>query len=114
MARAARSPWKLDENRFPHGIVAGDDSASDAFLMTMFSVSRYGERDWLHGHATPLALGGAITVGAIALVAHLLWPTWTLEGSSMPERLPVSVGGTLFNVPAAAIRMKIQRHSGAQ
>jgi hypothetical protein len=28
--------------------------------------------------------------------------------------LPVSIGGTLFNVPTEAIRMKIQRHSGAQ
>jgi hypothetical protein len=82
--------------------------------MTMFSVSRYGSRDWLHGHVTPLALGGAITLGAVALVAYLLWPTWALEGSSTPERLPVSVGGTLFNVPTAAIRVKIQRHSGAQ
>jgi hypothetical protein len=26
----------------------------------------------------------------------------------------VSVGGTLFNVPTAAVRMKIQRHSGPQ
>jgi hypothetical protein len=82
--------------------------------MTMFSVRHHGTRGWLHGHLTLLALGGAITVGAVALVAHLLWPTWAMEGSSMPERLPVSVGGTLFNVPTAAIRMKIQRHSGAQ
>jgi hypothetical protein len=28
--------------------------------------------------------------------------------------LPVSIGGTLFNVPPAAIRMKIQRHTGPQ
>ena len=35
-----------------------------------------------------------------------------MDGSRGPERLPVSVGGTLFNVPTAAIRMKIQRHSG--
>ena len=28
--------------------------------------------------------------------------------------MPVSIGGTLFNVPTAAIRMKIQRHSGPQ
>ena len=31
-----------------------------------------------------------------------------------PDRLPVSVGATLFNVPTAAIRRKIQRHSGPQ
>ncbi len=34
--------------------------------------------------------------------------------ASGPERLPVSVGGTLFNVPTTAIRRKIQRHSGPQ
>jgi hypothetical protein len=32
----------------------------------------------------------------------------------MPERLPVSIGGTVFNLPTPAIRMKIQRHTGAQ
>ena len=82
--------------------------------MTMFSISRPNARNWLHGHATPVVLAGAVTAGAVALVAYLLWPTWGLEGSSMPKRLPISVGGTLFNVPTAAIRMKIQRHSGAQ
>jgi hypothetical protein len=82
--------------------------------MTMFSISRPAARDWLHGHVTPVVLGATLTIGAAALVAYLLWPTWELEGSSMPERLPVSVGGTLFNLPIAAIRMKIQRHSGAQ
>jgi hypothetical protein len=35
-------------------------------------------------------------------------------GRSAPGALPVSIGGTLFNVPTAAIRMKIQRHSGPQ
>ena len=36
------------------------------------------------------------------------------DASSDPARLPVSVGGTLFNVPTPAIRRKIQRHSGPQ
>jgi len=66
------------------------------------------------GHLLPILLGAAITVGAIAVVAYLLWPTWGADGSSAPTRLPVSIGGTLFNVPVAAIRMKIQRHSGLQ
>ena len=56
----------------------------------------------------------ALAVGAIALIAYLLWPTWEVEVSTGPVRLPVSVGATLFNVPTAAIRMKIQRHSGPQ
>jgi hypothetical protein len=82
--------------------------------MTVFSISRPAARDWLHGHVTLLVLAATLAAGAVALIAYLLWPTWALEGSSLPERLPVSVGGTVFNVPTAAIRMTIQRHSGAQ
>jgi hypothetical protein len=62
----------------------------------------------------PIMLAGIVTAGAIALVAYLLWPTWGAQASSNPARLPVSIGGTLFNVPTVAVRMKIQRHSGPQ
>jgi hypothetical protein len=80
--------------------------------MTVFSIARL---DWHRSsHLLPIVLAAATGVGAIALVAYLLWPTWSMDGSRGPERLPVSVGGTLFNVPTAAIRMKIQRHSGPQ
>jgi hypothetical protein len=66
-------------------------------------------------HFLPLALGGVFAAGAVALVAYLLWPTWGVAvGANAPDKLPVSVGGTVFNVPTAAIRMKIQRHSGPQ
>nr|WP_249125599.1 hypothetical protein [Bradyrhizobium manausense] len=65
-------------------------------------------------HLVPFAVGGVLAAGAIALVAYLLWPTWSTGGSDAPDRLPVSVGGTLFNLPHEAIRMKIQRHSGPQ
>ncbi|MGY8708123.1 hypothetical protein RAD16_20470 [Bradyrhizobium sp. 18BD] len=82
--------------------------------MTVFSVAspRSPRRTW--AHVVPIVLGGAAAVGAVALVAYLLWPTWGTGGASAPDKLPVSVGGTLFNLPAAAIRMKIQRHSGPQ
>ena len=83
--------------------------------MTMFSTARFGARDWpIRGHIIPIVLASAIAAGAIALVAYLLWPTWGTNSTSAPERLPVSIGGTLFNVPTEAIRMKIQRHSGPQ
>jgi hypothetical protein len=83
--------------------------------MTMFSTARFGARDWhVRGHIIPIVLASAIAAGAVALVAYLLWPTWSADGTSAPARLPVSIGGTLFNVPAAAIREKIQRHSGPQ
>ena len=82
--------------------------------MTFLSTIARSSRGRSHGHLLPVLLGGTIAVGAIAVVAYLLWPTWGADGSSAPARLPVSIGGTLFNVPAAAIRMKIQRHSGPQ
>jgi hypothetical protein len=83
--------------------------------MTVFSTVRFSARDWRgHGYMIPILLAGGITAGAIALVAYLLWPTWSPNGLSAPERLPISVGGTLFNVPAAAIRMNVQRHTGPQ
>ena len=83
--------------------------------MTVFSLPRLRARGrHRSGHLLPIALGGAVAAGAIALVAYLLWPTWGPNSQDGPERLPVSIGGTLFNVPTAAMRMKIQRHSGPQ
>jgi len=85
--------------------------------MTLFSTVHHiarGSRRNPRSHMIPLLLACVVTAGAIALVAYLLWPTWGSDASSSPARLPVSVGATLFNVPTAAIRMKIQRHSGPQ
>lgn len=67
-----------------------------------------------NGHLLPIVSSLAIAACAVALVAYLLWPTWHTQDSTGPLELPVSIGGTLFNVPTAAVRMKIQRHSGAQ
>jgi hypothetical protein len=99
----------------------GDDSANppyDASFMTFLSTAQHrarGSRGHRRSHMILIMLGGAATLGAIALVAYLLWPTWGPKASSSsPARLPVSVGATLFNVPTAAVRMKIQRHSGPQ
>ncbi len=85
--------------------------------MTLFSTAQHIARDTRRdprGHLVPIVLAGVIAAGAIALVAYLLWPTWTPDAVSDPGRLPVSVGGSIFNVPPAAVRMKIQRHSGPQ
>ena len=85
--------------------------------MTFFSTAQHharGSRGRSRGHMVPVMVGCAVAAGAIALVAYLLWPTWGPDASSAPARLPVSIGATLFNVPTAAIRMKIQRHSGPQ
>jgi hypothetical protein len=85
--------------------------------MTFFSAAQHiarGSRKDLRGHMIAIMLAGAVTAGAIVLVAYLLWPTWGQDAASSPARLPVSIGATLFNVPTTAIRMKIQRHSGPQ
>jgi hypothetical protein len=83
------------------------------FIATAQNITRNTGRD-LRGHLLPIFLAGAITTIALALVAYLLWPTWELDAASGPARLPVSIGSTLFNVPTASIRMKIQHHSGPQ
>ena len=83
--------------------------------MTAFSTERLTSKDWHGGgHLATIVLAIAVAAGALTLVAYLLWPTWGSNGASGPDRLPISIGGTLFNVPPAAIRMKIQRHSGPQ
>jgi hypothetical protein len=86
--------------------------------MTLFSttntVAPGSRRHRRRSHVIPIVTASAIGACAIAVVAYLLWPTWSTDASSDPSRLPVSVGGTLFNVPPMAIRMKIQRHSGPQ
>jgi hypothetical protein len=85
--------------------------------MTLFSTAQHfarGSRRHRRSHIVPILLGSALAAGAIALVAYLLWPTWGADASRNPARLPVSIGATLFNVPPAAIRMKIQRHTGPQ
>src|SRR5256714_9873064 len=84
--------------------------------MTLLSTAQHIARDTRKGprsHMVLIMVAATIPAGAIALVAYLLWPTWG-DASNGPGRLPVSVGGTLFNVPTPAIRRKIQRHSGPQ
>jgi hypothetical protein len=85
--------------------------------MTLLSTAQHIARDTRkdpRGHMVLIVVAATLTVGAVALVAYLLWPTWGAGATTGPERLPVSVGTTLFNVPTSAIRRKIQRHSGPQ
>jgi hypothetical protein len=85
--------------------------------MTLLSTAQHFtrfSRKKRRAHLLPIAAAGGLAAGAVVLVAYLLWPTWGTDPARGPARLPVSVGGTLFNVPDAAIRRKIQRHSGPQ
>jgi hypothetical protein len=85
--------------------------------MTLLSTAQHLARDTRsnpRAHILPIVLSAVFAAFAITLVAYLLWPTYTTFPASDPSRLPVSVGGTLFNVPTSAVRMKVQRHSGPQ
>ena len=85
--------------------------------MTLLSTAQHFARSSRRNprtHLVPIAIAGALAASAIGLVAYLLWPTWGTDPARGPGRLPVQVGGTLFNVPTAAIRRKIQRHTGPQ
>jgi hypothetical protein len=85
--------------------------------MTLLSTAQHIARDTRkdpRSHMTLIVVAAAVASGAIGLVAYLLWPTWGVGAANAPSRLPVSVGGTLFNVPTPAVRRKIQRHSGPQ
>ena len=65
-------------------------------------------------HAGLFAAGGGLLCAAIAIIVYLLWPTWQAGAFAGPKQLPITVGGMLFNVPSDAIRMRLQRRSGAQ
>jgi hypothetical protein len=85
--------------------------------MTLLSTAQHIARDTRkdpRSHLVLIMAAATVAAGAIGLVAYLLWPTWGNGAANAPSRLPVSVGGTLFNVPTSAVRRKIQRHSGPQ
>jgi hypothetical protein len=63
-----------------------------------------------------LALGvPAVLVVLVGCVAFILWPRWPGPAAT-PDApsLPITIGGYVFNVPPAAIRVALQRHAGPQ
>lgn len=50
---------------------------------------------------------------AAAFVSDVLWPSWPSEPVALDgPALPITVTGTLFSIPPAAIRETVQRHPG--
>lgn len=76
--------------------------------------SRNGSRTPRRVQLAPFLVMGAVGAAAVTVVAYLLWPTWQSEKVGDPDRLPISVGNTLFNVPTKAIRVKVQKRTGPQ
>jgi hypothetical protein len=84
-----------------------------AFIASAQTFARTTGKEW-RSHLLPILAGGLFAVAALAFVAYLLWPTWDVDPASGPARLPISVGASLFNVPSASIRMKVQHRTGPQ
>ncbi len=63
----------------------------------------------------PFAIFFGVTFLAITYVAYVLWPRWPGPpvAPDAPS-LPIVVAGVTFNVPPAAIRVRLQRRPGAQ
>ena len=63
----------------------------------------------------PILLLGVVSLLVVGLVALLLWPRWPTGPVALDApALPITVGGTAFNVPPASIRAAVLRHAGAQ
>jgi len=61
-----------------------------------------------------MGISSLVSAAVLALVVYLMWPTWRAGTPSDPAHLPITIGSALFNVPAQAIRMRMQRRAGPQ
>jgi hypothetical protein len=56
----------------------------------------------------------ALVLGAVCFVGYVLWPRWPSDAIAPGSpALPITIAGTAFNVPPAAMRVTVQRRSGA-
>ena len=117
MARAVRPPLNHTEvrRRVAYSTLIRTSTLRPlmTFITSAQTFARATGRDW-RSHLLPIVAGGVLATAALAFVTYLLWPTWEIDTANGPARLPISVGSTLFNVPSASIRMKIQHHTGPQ
>jgi hypothetical protein len=63
----------------------------------------------------PLVGLAGLVLGAVGFVVFTLWPRWPEPpiGPDAPA-LPITIAGVAFNVPPAAMRVRVQRRAGAQ
>ena len=86
--------------------------------MAISDLPDYVARSQRPGARLALALAALLTLAAVAaaFVAYVLWPRWRWPGPSVsPDApaLPITIAGTAFNVPPAAMRIPLQRRAGA-
>ncbi len=71
---------------------------------------RVGSLLWL-----PLAFLALLVAAVGTVVSYVLWPTWSDKPIPLnAPALPITVAGVLFDIPPAAVRFAVQRHSGPQ
>src|SRR5262245_51911853 len=84
--------------------------------MAISHLPHYAARRQQPGAALALALVTILALAAIgaAFIAYVLWPRWPGPpiGPDTPA-LPITIAGTAFNVPPAAMRIPLQRRAGA-
>jgi hypothetical protein len=84
--------------------------------MAISDLSNVATRRPRRSGALALPMIGILTLAVLAagFIGYVLWPRW--PGPSVPPgapALPVTIAGTPFNVPPAAMRIPLQRHAGA-
>lgn len=63
----------------------------------------------------PVALFAAACIVAVVYVAYVLWPRWPdAPVATDAPSIPITIGGTVFNIEPAAVRIPSQRHAGSQ
>src|SRR5215510_9415124 len=84
--------------------------------MAISDLPDYAARRPRPGVALALSLVTMLALAAIAaaFIAYVLWPRWPGPsiGPDTPA-LPITIAGTAFNVPPAAMRIPLQRRAGA-
>src|SRR5262245_53406047 len=84
--------------------------------MAISDLSPVATRRLRRSGALALPLIGMLTLAALAagFIGYVLWPRW--PGPPVPPgapTLPITIAGTPFNVPPAAMRIPLQRRAGA-
>jgi hypothetical protein len=98
-----------------HGIL-GVRFAGSTASMAISDLHDYAARRQRPGVALALSLVTMLALAAVAaaFIAYVLWPRWPGPpiGPDAPA-LPITIAGTAFNVPPAAMRIPLQRRAGA-
>jgi hypothetical protein len=84
--------------------------------MAISDLSNVATRRPRRSGALALPLIGMLTLAGLAagFIGYVLWPRW--PGPPVPPdapALPITIAGTPFNVPPAAMRIPLQRRAGA-